>query len=1265
MENNFKVSLYIQNLQERLKHSPLLSFFEYASTYLRLTSTHYDQVFRLLSEGKTLLVGNLELTNTTLYQALLEAENRDSQSLKVSLYTGDDYKVQNQKFSVLIKENNTYLTFGLLDYFIDNHMKIISAPLVLLPIKIEYLKDQDHYQISALNHEVYLNDCLVDYLNKHFHIDISYPIDNNFSLIEYLTYVASKVRNAHFSVNNGCFFASLNLMDFYFYEDLLIHQDEISSLDIIKTIAYFNSEFYHFNKAKGIHLDNNYLSLLDLDNEEYKILKRVSLRENIFIRTNSEANKNHILQNIIYHYLLNNKNILITYKTDEQYRNIIECLQKGELSNFYLDLSINNSKLRLLNQLSPSEKIDISEDLLDQGKINDIVDGYYQIKNSYKRLINSMRMNNEPLSLSINRLIFNYYNLREYPLLDIEIPNIDNLNEEGVQKYLGYVISLSRSVENLKCPYLDHPFYGFNRLDLKQEDYQTLREKIITFDNEFAPARRSFNSLHNIYHLPVPSNMKEMKCILNILSVIPKIKQMPVDLLKPIDFSKIISALDEENKEIENLEMIKMKLISLYENKVFNIDFKMLKEDLDNRPLKRKVIKKYLPYFSSSAKIDEEVLVNVSITLEEYYNLQSKIENFKNINSTFNSYLENGKYDTKKLKEDFDIINKYLTNIAYLKIHEKDYDVSYLKYFNDNNLQELPLHKKRAQIAFNHFFDSLTFLSEYFDKKKIDIINLNLDILEAKVKKMGKEFASINDYLEFYLTSLKGDKVLPNLSHELLTKGRYESFKNMFMHTFYYQLCMKLIKREPLFNSLSKDAFNYNITSYLNYDEKRVNVIKSIVKVNVKAKLKQNSLAIRNSELPYLNTLKEENIQILSLKELLAKVPLTINSLCPIILVKSDDIPLFFASSTYRFDAAISFINDNMSTLEGALISYRAQQIIAFDNALLKDGDQLTLNLNDNERFIGALSQCYVKTDYVSNSYQELVLRANRYDTTFKQYLIDKLRKENWITISNYQTRYGVIDLIVKIPNSSHPTAIVIDHMKYDSLEACIASLNHNELIVNDKLHYAYYHIMPIFFFLNEENEYNKLRSFIIKNTVEEKKIRTKKTTKPLVDVLFSSYIKPFDAYNLVKDKSLKSKEDIFKEFLSLTAPISEKECLAVFNEDYLSVKASLQSENIIKVEHDFVFLNNSEIKFRRVDRNANFSRNLDLVSNEEIAAGIIKISLIKPLSQDDMIKLILLTLGLKKMNHQQYFRLQNIIGGLIEANKITIKEGKIYSNLS
>ena len=43
-----------------------------------------------------------------------------------------------------------------------------------------------------------------------------------------------------------------------------------------------------------------------------------------------------------------------------------------------------------------------------------------------------------------------------------------------------------------------------------------------------------------------------------------------------------------------------------------------------------------------------------------------------------------------------------------------------------------------------------------------------------------------------------------------------------------------------------------------------------------------------------------------------------------------------------------------------------------------------------------------------------------------------------------------------------------------------------------------------------------------------------------------------------------------------------------------------------------------------------------------------------KDLYIDETIKLILLSLGYKKMNQQQYFRIQNIIGDLIEENKLS-----------
>ena len=50
-----------------------------------------------------------------------------------------------------------------------------------------------------------------------------------------------------------------------------------------------------------------------------------------------------------------------------------------------------------------------------------------------------------------------------------------------------------------------------------------------------------------------------------------------------------------------------------------------------------------------------------------------------------------------------------------------------------------------------------------------------------------------------------------------------------------------------------------------------------------------------------------------------------------------------------------------------------------------------------------------------------------------------------------------------------------------------------------------------------------------------------------------------------------------------------------------------------------------------------------------------------KSLSSDEMIKLILLSLGFKKMNHDQYFRIQNIINDLIEDKIIFIKDDILY----
>ena len=100
--------------------------------------------------------------------------------------------------------------------------------------------------------------------------------------------------------------------------------------------------------------------------------------------------------------------------------------------------------------------------------------------------------------------------------------------------------------------------------------------------------------------------------------------------------------------------------------------------------------------------------------------------------------------------------------------------------------------------------------------------------------------------------------------------------------------------------------------------------------------------------------------------------------------------------------------------------------------------------------------------------------------------------------------------------------------------------------------------------------------------------------------------------------------------------------------------------DNIIEIKNRFIFLKNEQINFHYVKKD-NDERRFDFVSNEEIAMGIRIILTQRSFHYDDMIKLILLSLGLKKMNRDQYLRIQNIIDDLIDDKFIEKKDDYLY----
>lgn len=1264
MENQAKVSIWTDLYATEVNSGNTLQFNPNDGIVLRMANRQYDKVFSLLSEGKILRIENLDLINSTLTQALNHGENQNAQTGHFSVFTSEHFTSQNEKFRLLAERGKqVYLTFGLLDYFDDNRMIVKSAPLVFMPVRLEQTEDKKFYQIRNVNHEVYLNEALISRLNESRRIDLSYPVENEFDLVEYLTYVATKVRNNHFSVNNGCFISEFDLSRYDYLQDYLVRQEQIATLPLVKSISYLNSEFFNLNKSASARLDNHYLSLLDLDNDEYKIMKRINIRENLVIKSNTEINREHLLTNIVYDFLLNNRNVLITYADEETRTRLLSFLKEHQLEDFAVDLSTEHTdKAGVLHRLLNHERLEYDVKLLDANRIDETVDAYYLIKNNFKKLINSLRRSNEPMKLSINRAIFEYYELRDVPMMNTPIPNADLIDETKLKEYLDAITAFVKSIDGLNCHYLDHPFYGFTDLNLSQEDYLTLKQKVIELSGEFAPCSKAYAQLNAKYHLPLPETLKEMKAILNILSLIPECRKTEAAYfsVSDADYQASLEEIDHHNDLVMRLNQHRSKMISIYGDKIFLINYPEFRQDMLQKPFNKKLIRTYAPYFTKKARIDETILSHLATELDEYYAMQSEIDGIYQRQILYAGAYREGIFQKEEIAQVRQTVKQFNENCRYLTDAGKPYSYPNLASLTDDLLQELAKDRVPAQIAFNHILNAATFIQQYFDKEKSDFLAMPFAMMENRIYRASRNFVSINDYLDFYLTYRKINRMIPSLGDELLKCSQTNLYPSVFMKRYYYDFVNTLVQSNPLFQSYSDDHFVLNIDMYRKYNDVRLEMMEALIKNNIRAKTKLNTISMKSIETPYLNALQEEKLKVLPLQKLLSQAKTSFLSLFPIFLAPVSEIPHLFVHQAYHFDASLVFGQKDLLTRDVLPASVRADQTIVFDERLLQHGEDDRTVRQSNETFICSALQSFHQACFISSSYNGMIMSGNRTDKSLKKYLTEKLIHQGFLVTSDVMTEYGMIDLLVKAPNSVRQIAVFLDRLDYYSLEAAIDSFAATEE-KTEAMGYACYRLFTSFFFLNEEEETTKLVRFILENSARDRSSKKVRRMRPLVEVLFEEYQDPETFFLSIPDKKSRSSADLMMELLNTCAPMAKPQIMQIFGDEAVATLSALQTRKLIRISNDFVFVSDKEILFRRVKRDSGVSRNFDYVSNEEIAAGICQITTQKSLPRDDMIKLILLALGRTKMNHSQYFRIQNIIQDLIESHRITAQDDILY----
>ena len=132
----------------------------------------------------------------------------------------------------------------------------------------------------------------------------------------------------------------------------------------------------------------------------------------------------------------------------------------------------------------------------------------------------------------INKLINNYYALDKYPLIDIKLKEIKNINQDILEQYLSFIKEFSSSISNLNCPYKEHPFYGFSKKQMYKDDYLPLKDNVISLSQTINDAVNIYTYGKEKYYLPNVNSLKEMKALLNVLSFIDYYKNYPLDWLK-------------------------------------------------------------------------------------------------------------------------------------------------------------------------------------------------------------------------------------------------------------------------------------------------------------------------------------------------------------------------------------------------------------------------------------------------------------------------------------------------------------------------------------------------------------------------------------------------------------------------------------------------------------------------------------------------------------------------------------------------------------
>jgi hypothetical protein len=1260
MEKDTSLNNYIKTLQGEIKTSSIFNIDLTSKKYLRIMEDDFLHLFDVLKKDLPLVFVSLPNGDNT---SINNYRKSDKYALN-NVFTSLNDKEQNQLLNDFLNKYNNeiqnksstnfYLSFGYLKYSLNPFQKEVNnAPLMFIPVEKFYIKD-DSYFLKLNVNDVLLNEALIEKLKKERSLDLSYPLDSSFNIASYLYYVNAKVKPLNWNINNYFILGFYPVNKYYDYKVIVKNKDKILEQKLIKKLTYLNSEFFNFSSHDDNILDSKFLSLLELSNEEFSVLKKVASKEDLFIQTNSEESSLHIASNIILSYLLNNQKLLVVYSSQDYKNKLLNIIKNNSFDDFVLSLDSSlDSKKSLISDVTNIDKYLNYSTYKQNEIINEDIKNYYQSKNNFKSLLNILRTKKNNLGISINRIIELYYELKNYPLITASINDAYRLTKDNINYYLNMIDEFNKSISSLQCPINKHPFYGLDKKKLLKNDYLVLKNSSTQLTTYLNDAIIMLINSNIKYDYPNVSTLKEYKTLLNILSFLDDY-QYDVSYLKMDNLDDIYDSLISIKAQDYKLKLFIDDLVDKYTRKIHFISTDIINEynTLDNKKSINKKIKKLL----GDSSLNNQEISYIIASMDNYYKtLNNNHEAKEKIPPSLLTYLNEDKLD---------VLRNIINDINTFKLTLKKFDIKFSidNYYKDNSKDKKML-RRTLQTLFNRILENEKIVQTYFSKEIYDFENIELSNFYSKMQEISSKFISINEYTSYYSLLNTLNNTYDHLGDELI-KYDIKDFKNIFLKRFYYDFIFTSLKRNEEFNSYSKDALLLELEKFYSSDTKRKELISNILKDYLYLYVRKNNQTLKQEGMSLKNSIVKSQA-IPPLSSLTTSLVNEISSLKPCIFVPYSKVSQLLKEDKYAYDGILYLINEEMEINDILPSIYKGKTSIFISCRYLLKDDINTYLMNDLSKD-NLLKNVSSSLDNIYYKQEERIspLKGNFFDKNTKVYLKELLIDKGFNVQIDYHFLSYNVDLLVSMPDKENKIGIILDHLSYSSPEE--ASDNFvKEIDILSKNNIIPYRIFTSAYFLNEELENKDLISFIISNSdtpIKKNKIVKKQL---LMDYLFPLYVEPNEIYYSINKKNL-SKKELLLKLVTESAPISINDLDIVMGTNTNSLLSSYIKSNILEQEDNFIYVPNKKITFRRVDRSKNIIRNIDNVSNKEIYDAIYQIVNNQgSISIDKLVKMILLSLGYKKTNPSINKKILDDILYLKSKSIIFENDGILYKDLN